>query len=53
MATKKVTKSRLFNTAKRYYDKGYYTKEDVAVFVTAGHLTASEYEEITGEKYEA
>ena len=53
MAAKKVTKSRLFNTAKRYYDKDYYTKEDVSVFVKAGQLTASEYEEITGEKYEA
>lgn len=51
MAAKKTTKSRLFNTAKRYYDKGYYAKEDVAVFVKAGQLTEEEYELITGEVY--
>lgn len=51
MATKKVAKSRLFNTAKRYYDKGLYSKDDVAVFVRAGQLTPDEYKEITGEAY--
>lgn len=51
MATKKVTKSRLFNTAKRYYDKGLYSKDDVAVFVRAGRLTLEEYVEITSEDY--
>lgn len=44
--------SRLFKTVKRYYDKGIYTKEDVAQFVVAGKLTAEEYELITGEPYE-
>ena len=45
--------SRLFKTVKRYYDKGTYSKEDVAQFVEAGKLTAIEYELITGEPYGA
>lgn len=44
--------SRLYNTVKRYYDKGIYSKEDVAVFVKAGKITEDEYEYIVGEKYE-
>lgn len=43
--------SRLYNTVKRYYDKGIYSKEDVAVFVKAGKITAEEYEMITGDEY--
>ncbi len=43
--------SRLFNTVKRYYDKGIYSKEDVAAFVEAGKLTEEEYKLITGEDY--
>lgn len=42
----------MFKIVKRYYDKGYYTKEDVAVFVRAGKITAEQYEQITGEVYE-
>jgi uncharacterized XkdX family phage protein len=38
---------------KRYYDKGYYTKDDVKVFVRAGKITPEQYEEITGEPYVA
>ena len=41
----------IFNIVKRYYDKGIYSKDDVAVFVRAGRLTAEEYEFITGEEY--
>lgn len=44
--------SRMYNTVKRYYDKGYYNDEDVAKFVEAGKITAEEYEIITGEPYE-
>lgn len=43
--------SRLYNTVKRYYDKGFYSKEDVAMFVKAGKLTAEEYKTITGDEY--
>ena len=42
----------MFKIVKRYYNKGYYDNADVAVFVRAGKLTAEQYEEITGEKYE-
>lgn len=38
---------------KDYYDDGYYTNEQVKVFVEAGWITAAEYEQITGEPYVA
>lgn len=41
----------MFKIVKRYYDKGIYTKENVATFVKAGKITAEQYEEITGEQY--
>lgn len=37
---------------KRYYDKGIYSKENVATFVRAGKITAEQYKEITGDTYE-
>lgn len=40
-----------FGTAKRYYDLGYYSKEDVAIFVERGKITADQYQEITGDVY--
>ena len=43
----------MFVIVKRYYDKQYYSKEDVAKFVIAGKLTAEEYQQITGEEYPA
>lgn len=43
--------SRIFKTVKKYYDKGWYTKEDVASFVTAGLLSPAEYEQIVGEPF--
>ena len=43
--------TRLFKVVKRYYDKGIYSKEDVAVFVADGRLTEAEFEQITGECY--
>ena len=43
----------MFKIVKRYYDKGIYSNEDVAVCVKAGKITAAEYELITGEPYEA
>jgi len=44
--------SLMYRTVKRYYDKGRYTKEDVASFVTAGLLSPLEYEQIVGEPFE-
>lgn len=41
----------MYKIVKRYYDKGIYTKENVAVFVKAGKITTEQYEEITGEAY--
>lgn len=43
----------MFKIVKRYFDKGIYSKEDVAVFVSAGKITADEYAKITGEEYVA
>jgi len=43
----------MFTIVKRYYDKGIYTADDVAVFVRAGRLTPEQYEQITGETYAA
>ena len=43
----------MFTIVKRYYDKQYYSKEDVAKFVVADKLTAEEYQQITGEEYPA
>ena len=42
----------MFKIVKRYYDKGIYTKENIATFVKAGKITAEQYEEITGDVYE-
>lgn len=42
----------MFKIVKRYYDKGIYTKEDVATFVKARKITSEQYEQITGETYE-
>lgn len=43
----------MYRVVKRYYDRGIYSKEDVAKFVQAGKLTAEEYQEITAEVYAA
>ena len=43
----------MFKIIKRYYDRGIYTKDDVKVFARAGKITMEQYEEITGEAYEA
>ena len=43
----------MYKIVKRYFDKGIYTKEDVAVFVRAQKLTQEEYEQITKEDYAA
>jgi uncharacterized XkdX family phage protein len=40
-----------YKTVKRYYDKGLYTDEDVAVFVRTVKITKQEYTLITGMPY--
>lgn len=41
----------MFNIIKRYYNRRIYTKENVAVFVKSGKITAEQYKEITGTEY--
>lgn len=41
----------MYNIIKRYYNRGIYSKENVAVFVASGKITAEQYKEITGEEY--
>jgi uncharacterized XkdX family phage protein len=41
----------MYNSIKRYYDMGKYTKEQVKIFVKAGWITPEQYQEITGEPY--
>ena len=45
--------SKKFNLVKRYYDNGLWNKVMVRNAVVKGWITATEYEEITGEVYEA
>jgi uncharacterized XkdX family phage protein len=40
-----------FNVVKGYYDDGYYTKDNVKMFVEKAKITEIEYEQITGEAY--
>lgn len=45
--------STKYNKVKRYYDSGLWNKEMVRNAVIKGWITAEEFEEITGEKYDA
>jgi uncharacterized XkdX family phage protein len=40
-----------YTVVKRYYERGYYTNNEVKLFVQAGKITPEQYEEITGEPY--
>ncbi len=42
-----------FEKVQRYYNWGYYTDEQVAMFVKAGKITERQYEIITGKEYVA
>ena len=44
-------KSKNFEKVKSYYDKGLWSKQAVKNAVVKKWITASEYEEITGETY--
>lgn len=48
--------SPMFETYKKYYESGYYSKAALRNLVTAKkpsrRITPAEYEEITGEIYE-
>lgn len=41
-----------YDSIKRYFEMGFYTTEDVKIFVQAGWITEEQYKEITGIDYE-
>jgi len=41
----------MYDKIKYYYDKQYYTKEHIAIFVQKGVLTSAQYKSITGDDY--
>lgn len=41
-----------YETIKRNYERGLWSKTQVKVAVKKGVITAEEYREITGEKYQ-
>lgn len=41
-----------FNAIQGYYKEGFYTNNDVKVFVRASWITADQYKQITGIDYE-
>ena len=41
----------MYKIVKRFFDRKIYTKENVAVFVASGKITAEQYKEITGTEY--
>lgn len=43
----------MYKIVKRYYDQGFYSKGDVAVFVKGNRITPDDYQKITGEEYKA
>lgn len=46
-----IEHSKKFARIKQCYENGWWNKQMVADAVTKGLITASEYEEITGEVY--
>ncbi|ADY55147.1 hypothetical protein Sgly_0790 [Syntrophobotulus glycolicus DSM 8271] len=42
-----------FKTINRYYKEKYWSKKMIWNAVVKGYITAAEYEEITGESYQA
>ncbi|MNT01068.1 hypothetical protein D3C72_1355200 [compost metagenome] len=40
-----------YKMVKNYYDKGYYTPENVGAFVKANKITPEQYQQITGMEY--
>lgn len=42
-----------YSLIKQYYEAGYYTEDNVKVFLVAGKITVEQFEAITSENYEA
>lgn len=47
-----MTHSQKFESVKRYYNFGYWDLKRVKDAVAKGWITAQEYTEITGKKYQ-
>ena len=41
-----------YDSVKRYYNMGFYTNEQMKIFVVAEFITVEQYKEITGEEYD-
>lgn len=41
----------MYEDIKYYYDRGFYTKDNVKIFVVAEWITEEEYKQITGDDY--
>ncbi|MDQ0269923.1 XkdX family protein [Cytobacillus purgationiresistens] len=41
-----------FKPIKGYYDEGFYTKDDVRIFVIASWITKEQYKQITAVDYD-
>ncbi|WP_084028869.1 XkdX family protein [Bacillus sp. J33] len=41
----------MYADVKYYYDRGFYTNDNVKVFVRAEWITPEQYQEITNEPY--
>lgn len=48
-----MAQSKKFNTVKRFFDRGMWSKVMVKNAVVKAWITETEYEEITGGAYEA
>lgn len=40
-----------YGIAKYYYDRGYYTVDDVRIFVNKEKITVEQFKEITNQDY--
>lgn len=42
-----------FKTVSNFYTSGFYTNDQVKVFVTKSKITSDQYQQITGQAYTA
>lgn len=43
----------MFKLINDYYSQGFYSEEDVKIFVQNNDITSEQYKEITGKEYES
>lgn len=51
MGTSVLMSINWYDTILKYYQEGYYTKDDVATYVYYQKITPAQYKSITGEDY--